>query len=166
LKSHNPRVHSSIEPGADDEMVDKYENLGEVSVALHATNRLIDDRTKVAGALAAFVIGALAWGAVQLWDLNGTTARIDERTAAMDKRMTEMDGRLAKIEALLQDMKVAGQKASLDIPTVNDPGTGVFKDWVGTKVDDPAKIKAVLDAIDKSPDSTTATDAWIYVPNK
>lgn len=165
MKSHNPRVHSSSEPGAEDEMVDKYENLGEVSVALHATNRLIDDRTKTAGALAVFVIGALGWGALQLWDLNGTTARIDERTAAMDKRITEMDGRLAKIEGLLQDMRAAGQKASLDAPTVNNPDAGAFPGWTGTKVDDPAKVKTLMQAIDKSPDGARVDDAWIYVPN-
>jgi hypothetical protein len=148
-------------------MVEKYENLGEVSVALHATNRIIDDRTKAAGVIAAAVVAALAWGALQLWDLNGTTARIDERTAAMDKRIAEMDGRLAKIEGLLQEMRGSNQKASLDTKSlVDNPTSSIFRDWTGVRVGDPAKVKTLMDALEPAPENINPHDAWIYVPNK
>ncbi|WP_142627520.1 hypothetical protein [Rhizobium sp. P007] len=167
MQRHNQGVHSSSGNGALDDMAEKYESLGEVSVALGGVKDTIANYAKGVGLIIALAGGLTAWAGNHLWSLNTTTARIDERTIFMDKRLADM-------EALMKSIKADTQQASVDLKEVKtstkqaslNPKENAFPGWAGAEVVDPSKVQEFIGTMHAFPTNAEANKAWIFLPTE
>lgn len=150
-------------------MAQEYETLREVGIAIEGVGTQLGFHAKVFVGVVTVAIAAIGFLGNQVWTMNGSISRIDERTVSMDAR-------LSRIESLLENIDKNTKQASLDlgdlranlsfgpVAMVPEPESDTFSGWIGVPVPTAAEASNVFEKFKVETGFTQP--AWLFVPEE